>query len=205
MTRLKMISLGFAAAVGFMGLTLAIPQAAAGPNASWCVNEAINAAGPNRCTSNNDCDGARTCSPAGFCQGTSRATPIACTPRMFYRQADKPEVYFQFSTEGHCHVQNEWQMAAYGGFDQVKVVPRVAMNGRFLGACGWPNGFYRRESKPEVYRLTGETLPGIGQDICHVINETQMAAFGGFAQVKVVPDTSDIGRGRKAVRPCANP
>ena len=31
-------------------------------------DESQNAAGPNRCTVNDDCAGTRTCSGAGFCQ-----------------------------------------------------------------------------------------------------------------------------------------
>lgn len=106
----------------------------------------------------------------------------------------------------YCHVQNESQMAAFGGFDQVKVVNSLTMTGKFTEGCGWPNGFYRRQSQPEVYRLTGNNgLPNTGNDICHVINEQQMAAFGGFGVVTVVQDHSDIGRGRNAITQCANP
>ena len=33
------------------------------------VNEALNRLGRSRCTSNSECDGFRTCSYAGWCQG----------------------------------------------------------------------------------------------------------------------------------------
>ncbi|WP_157096330.1 hypothetical protein [Methylosinus sp. R-45379] len=98
------------------------------------------------------------------------------------------------------------QMNAYGGFAQVKKVPVLAMVGRQTGDCGWPNGFYRRSNEPAVYRLSGQGVaPNIGADICHVVNEQQMAAFGGFRKVVVVEPISDLGRGRRAVTECKNP
>jgi len=124
----------------------------------------------------------------------------------FFRQSDRPEVYYQFRADMHCHVQNEAQMAAYGGFGRVQVVPRASMRGQFTGGCSFPNGFYRYRNRPEVYRLFGSNgLPNGGNDICHVVNEQQMARFGGFGIVRVVPDSSDIGRGRGQVRPCIGP
>jgi len=124
----------------------------------------------------------------------------------FVRQSDRPEVYYQFRADMYCHVQNEAQMAAYGGFGRVQVVPRATMRGQFTGGCSFPNGFYRLRSRPEVYRLFGSNgLPNGGNDICHVVNEQQMARFGGFGIVRVVPDTSDVRRGRGSVRPCMNP
>ena len=35
------------------------------------INEKLNAEGPNRCSRSSECDGARTCSYAGWCQGRS--------------------------------------------------------------------------------------------------------------------------------------
>lgn len=187
-------------------LSFGIPEASAGDGPQWCHNEAYNAQGENQCSSNSDCDGERTCSSAGWCQGTSRTSVAVCLPPKFYRQSDQPEVYYQFRSDMHCHVQNEGQMAAFGGFDQVTIVTEVSMAGQFTGGCGWPNGFYRAEDRPEVYRLTGDNgLPNMGNDICHVVNEQQMAAFGGFGIVQVVQAGSDIGRGRGTIMPCANP
>ena len=124
----------------------------------------------------------------------------------FYRQNNAAAVMYQYSGNNFCHVQNEAQMAAYGGFSRVQVVPRLMMAGMQSGTCGWPNGFYRRSDRPEVYRLSGSGgIPNVGADICHVVNEQQMAAFGGFRLVKVVPPNSDIGRGRRPVTPCRNP
>ncbi len=124
----------------------------------------------------------------------------------FYRQSNRPEVYFQYTDLLYCHVQNEWQMNAYGGFNQVNVVSQLSLKGQKTGACGWPNGFYRRENQAAVYRMSGKGVaPNIGPDICHVINEQQMAQFGGFGVVMVVPGASDLNRGRGAISKCANP
>lgn len=114
----------------------------------------------------------------------------------FYRQADRPAVMYQYRNDLFCHVQNETQMAAYGGFPQVIVVPRMAMRGRQTGTCAWPNGFYRRNNEAAVYRLYE------GGAICHVVDGRQMAAFGGFKLVKVVQPNSDLARGRGPVSPC---
>ena len=35
------------------------------------INEALNAEGPNRCSADTECDGRRTCSIYGWCQGDS--------------------------------------------------------------------------------------------------------------------------------------
>ncbi|MBS7792393.1 hypothetical protein KTR66_20540 [Roseococcus sp. SDR] len=121
----------------------------------------------------------------------------------FYRQTNQNAVMFQSARDRYCQVQSESQMAAFGGFSKVTVVPRIAMLGQQTGACAWPNGFYRRTNETAVYRLYGVgTVAGIGTDICHVVNEQQMASFGGFRLVKVVAPTSDLGRGRGPVAPC---
>ncbi len=135
------------------------------------------------------------------------AQPVVPPPVVgFFRQSDQPSVYFWYAPNLYCHVQNEDQMAAYGGFSQVRVVPRLA-TGQQTGDCGWTNGFFRRSNEPSVFRLSG-SVPSrfnLGENICHVVNEAQMAAYGGFAQVRVVNPTSDLGRGRGAVTECSNP
>lgn len=73
----------------------------------------------------------------------------------FYRQANQTAVMYQYGRDLYCHVQNETQMAAFGGFSKVTQVPRLAMTGRQTGDCGWPNGFYRRSNETAVYRLYG--------------------------------------------------
>jgi hypothetical protein len=126
----------------------------------------------------------------------------------FFRQSDQAAVYFQYLPNMYCHVQNTDQMAAYGGFEKVKVVPKLQMKGQQTGVCGWPNGFYRLNNEPNVYRLYASGAPeawNLGSNICHVTNPEQMAAYGGFEKVKVVSPDSKLGVGRGPVQPCFTP
>ncbi|RVT96091.1 hypothetical protein EOD42_13285 [Rhodovarius crocodyli] len=124
-------------------------------------------------------------------------------PGNFYRQSDRPAVMYQYTRDYYCQVQNEAQMAAFGGFSKVRQVPRLAMSGQQTGSCGWPNGFFRRSNETVVYRMSGVGVaPEFGPDICSVANEAQMAAFGGFGRVRVVPPTSDLARGRRMSGVC---
>jgi len=56
--------------VMLMGVMPTVALAGSGP--SYCHDEAKNAKGSNKCSTNTDCDGARTCSQFGWCQGTAR-------------------------------------------------------------------------------------------------------------------------------------
>ena len=42
------------------------------------LNETNNPLGANKCADACDCDGGRTCSAAGFCEGTARPSGITC-------------------------------------------------------------------------------------------------------------------------------
>lgn len=58
----------------------------------------------------------------------------------FYRHADEPTVYRVGSNGSACVILSVQQMAAYGGFSRVKIVPHAV---DFLGAkvappCPWP-------------------------------------------------------------------
>jgi len=56
--------------------TLTAVDNCADPCYTW--NEGITPLGPNRCKTSCECDGARTCSKSGFCEGTARATGCVC-------------------------------------------------------------------------------------------------------------------------------
>jgi hypothetical protein len=137
--------------------------------------------------------------------GQAPAPSAYATVGAFYRQLDRPEVMFQFAELHHCHVQNPSQMAAYGGFNQVREVPRLALRGNSTGDCGWPNGFFRRTDEPAVYRLHGPGAGRLGRLACHVVDPRQMALFGGFRLVAVVEQNSDLFRGREQPAPCSDP
>jgi hypothetical protein len=136
----------------------------------------------------------------------SQAIPAGTAVRgSFYRQQDRPEVMYQFADAYQCHVQNPSQMMAYGGWNRVQTVRRLAMRGEFTGACGWPNGFYRRADQPAVYRLHGAGPANLGRYACHVVDPRQMELFGGFGQLVTVEATSDLFRGREQPSECADP
>jgi hypothetical protein len=57
-------------AFGFMMLISSISFA--GDSPSYVHDESKNSKGPNQCSNDNDCDGMRKCSSAGYCQGIAR-------------------------------------------------------------------------------------------------------------------------------------
>jgi hypothetical protein len=123
----------------------------------------------------------------------------------FYVEQGRPEVMFQLADGLYCHVQNPDQMRAYGGDNQIRRVRHLALRGTSTGDCGWPNGFYRRAREPAVYRLYGRGQFALGRQACHVINPPQMEAFGGFGQLAVIDQGSDLFRGREQPDECTDP
>lgn len=63
----------FGAALAALLLPLSMAQAGTSPE--YRRDESRNEGGPNRCRSDAQCDGLRTCSPAGWCQGEARPAP----------------------------------------------------------------------------------------------------------------------------------
>lgn len=127
-------------------------------------------------------------------------------PSGYYRANMNSDVYKSYFLNNYCRVQNSGQMGTFGGFTQVKIFAGLRMTGKNTGDCPWPDGFYRISNRPEVYRLSGKGfMSDWGADICHVVNEQQMAAFGGFGKVTVLAPGSNIFQGRKAVMECSNP
>ncbi|MEP0919552.1 hypothetical protein NC981_22235 [Leptolyngbya sp. DQ-M1] len=138
------------------------------------------------------------------------------SPYRFYRVDGRPEVYlvddhyWDIDIEPNpkpsrkpqtvCHVQNPSQMETFGGFGQVQVVrDRAFMRGRvYQGECSWLNGFYRLASRAEIYRLNNTHL-------CWVSSPEMMETYGGFGQVIVVEDSSDLLAGRKNSGTCEWP
>ncbi|MGH8610984.1 MAG: hypothetical protein ACREYF_02775 [Gammaproteobacteria bacterium] len=97
--KLKFLRAGLVAAI--LGVATMAAQGGSGP--AYCRDEAKNKAGPNRCTTNQDCDGARTCSGAGWCQGTSRKPdPGAKGPNYCWDEAKNPRGPNQCSNNNEC-------------------------------------------------------------------------------------------------------
>ncbi|QSQ25552.1 RICIN domain-containing protein [Pyxidicoccus parkwayensis] len=65
-----------------LALLLLPLTAAAGPGPEYRWDESRNRPGPNRCHDSSQCDGARTCSPAGWCQGEARPMPPPPPPEV---------------------------------------------------------------------------------------------------------------------------
>ncbi len=61
------------AALVVLALPLTMAHAGSSPHYRW--DEAKNEPGPHRCTTSHQCDGLRTCSPHGWCQGEARPPP----------------------------------------------------------------------------------------------------------------------------------
>jgi hypothetical protein len=122
----------------------------------------------------------------------------------FFRERGRPAVAYQFEETRHCTVQSPSQMSAYGGFEQVRMVRRLAMRGEDAGPCAWPNGFYRRSNEP-VYRLHGRGALNLGRRACHVVNPRQMELFGGFGQLRVVEPSSELFQDREQPGECEDP
>jgi len=91
-------------------------------------------------------------------------------------------------------------MNIFGGFGQVRVVGTQSYQSgaRPLGGCMWPDGFYRRQSAPEVYRL-------FQTQMCWVSSPEMMEAYGGFGQMRVVDDPSVLQARRTDVGDCEWP
>ena len=102
--------------------------------------------------------------------GQAYAAPIG-----FYRFSGNPAVFYQYSDSHYCHVQNEVQMGAFGGFNRVRVQNYNNLSGSQTGSCGWPNGLYRGSQFREVYYLYGSSqIPSLGDKYCHVTNENEL-------------------------------
>ncbi|MFY2558312.1 RICIN domain-containing protein [Corallococcus terminator] len=71
-----------------LALLLLPLTASAGPGPDYRWDESRNRPGPNRCQSASQCDGARTCSPSGWCQGESRPPPPPPPPGRSERDHD---------------------------------------------------------------------------------------------------------------------
>lgn len=86
-----------------LALSFAPPVARAGSGPTYCWNEATNPLGPNKCSTNEQCDGARTCSQANFCQGTARTpNPGPKGPTYCWNEANNPDGPNKCSNNGQC-------------------------------------------------------------------------------------------------------
>ncbi|MBU8895354.1 hypothetical protein KRR26_07045 [Corallococcus sp. M34] len=65
-------------------------------------DEGTNPGGANRCSNACQCDGMRTCSSFGWCQGTARP-PVSCTsPQYYWNEAWNPQGSNRCSSNCDC-------------------------------------------------------------------------------------------------------
>jgi hypothetical protein len=111
----------------------------------------------------------------------------------YYRNQSRPEVYFvNQATQTMCHVQNPSQMNVFGGFSYVTVTRdnSFAFATRLNGECAWPDGMYKTQSNAAVYLLHGTN------QACWIRSPDGVVRRGGWNQVRVVDDSSQIIAGR---------
>lgn len=110
----------------------------------------------------------------------------------------RPEIYKSNGTT-YCHVQNPSQLRIYGLTPMASPDFRAKMasaGSKFVGACSWPDGLYKRSSNPAIYYLYN------GLSACWVRSFEKLDQLGGNGKVTVVDDTSDLIRGRKYSERC---
>jgi len=119
-------------------------------------------------------------------------------PDGFYRRGSERTVR-HVQGDSVCAVVGEGQLAILGGSEgSIKVVgdgADLAAGKRDVGACPWPNGFYRYSNGPQVYRIEGAT-------ICSVRSEDQLKALGGKGRVKTVGPQAQLPSGKRDLGPC---
>ena len=128
----------------------------------------------------------------------------------FVKRNTEPAIWFQIDSNRHCLMSNPHVLAAYGGGGQVRVMNQLNLKGENLGACPFPNGFYRVASAPAIYFLSGEdkTVLGgaervVGNRVCEVPSMEMLAAMGAnTSMVQVVGDGSDLHRMRHNMGGC---
>lgn len=125
----------------------------AGDSYDHRVDESKNAMGPNRCVSSVDCDGKRTCSPWGWCQGKSR--PQATV------EPTRPPLRIPTPEPAGYTVGGDWE-GSFQGFDKKPIKLRLELQqdgNRFSGRSSQAG---KGRGKAQAVRLgsieDGETL-----------------------------------------------
>lgn len=118
-------------------------------------------------------------------------------PNGFYRRGEERTV-FMVASDYLCGVVGNGQLEALGGESRVmRVGPDadLAAGKRDLGSCPWPNGFYRYDHTPQVYRIEGAS-------ICAIRSEHQLKAYGGKGRVRTVGAQARLEANKRDVGPC---
>jgi len=119
-------------------------------------------------------------------------------PDGFYRRGNERTVYMVAGGLA-CGVVGGGQLEALGGEGRVMTVgadANLQAGKRDLGSCPWPDGFYRYDNSPQVYRIAGAT-------ICAVRSEGQLKAMGGKGRVRTVGRQARLESLKRDLGPCA--
>jgi hypothetical protein len=93
-------------------------------------------------------------------------------PSGYYRQSNSSYVYYLNSSNStYCHVQNESQMEAFGGFRRVRVVggSNFLVGSRNIGECDWPNG--GKEYRQSQQEDEEQRIPRYTREISSLLHE----------------------------------
>ncbi len=132
------------------------------------------------------------------------------------KQSNNPAIYFQkkvaqkdgTTKDSYCVIQNMGIINAYGL--RFREVPALSLKGTNEDMCPAPNGFYKLDKHPTVYRLYGDGIAlssgrVVGGKFCAVPSMEMLNKLGGASSVGVLPPGSDITRHRKDVGVCTDP
>ena len=132
------------------------------------------------------------------------------------KQAGNPAVYFQkravaadgTTKDSYCTLQNMSIVNAYGL--TFREVPTLSLKGTNEDMCAVPNGFYKLDKHPTVYRAYGESLSlasgrVVGTKFCAVPSLEMLNSLGGASSIMTLPPGSDITRFRTDVGVCTMP
>lgn len=155
-----------------------------------------------------DCNNTTFGDPAPGIAKTCVVQTLPVDKFYFVKQSNNPAIYFQQGKEGYCVFQNMGIINAYGlAYREVPALNLMGVNG---GMCAAPNGFYKLDKHPTVYRLYGDGISLssgriVGGKFCAVPSMEMLNTLGGGGSVGVLPPGSDITRQRKDMGVCTDP
>jgi hypothetical protein len=112
-------------------------------------------------------------------------------PPGFYRRVNTPTVFKLSEDRTYCTVENESQLEALGGTNQVMLTQQdiESLTEGYIPApgftCSWPDGQYRKEGDSSVFKVSGNT-------VC------EMPSATGIAEpiLTIAPDSNLLRRKR---------
>lgn len=133
--------------------------------------------------------------------GVGRTWTYGCGwPDDVFQEDGDVRVYLLYSGSKWCHIKYEHQMEAFGGaLVHIAAQSNIGEWRTWTQTCGWPDGFFKEQGNPRVYRLYE------GTRWCWISSEDVMNAFGGWGLVRDIGANSDLGRWRSYSGECRHP